>query len=69
MTNHAQISKPMLIVVTGRPGSGKTTLAHKLAREIWCPVISRDEIKEGLVNTLTDEQQQATNLNKHVYGT
>jgi predicted kinase len=44
--------QPLLIVITGRPGSGKTTLAHALAREIHCPLLSRDEFKEGLVNTL-----------------
>ncbi len=43
---------PRLIVVTGRPGSGKTTLAHALARQIRCPAICRDEIKEGCINTL-----------------
>jgi len=43
--------QPSLIVVTGRPGSGKTTLAHALAPAIRCPLISRDEIKEGLVRT------------------
>jgi predicted kinase len=43
---------PLLIVVTGRPGSGKTTLAHALAREVRCPAICRDEIKEGFVNTI-----------------
>lgn len=42
--------RPRLIVVTGRPGSGKTTLVHPLARAIRCPAICRDEIKEGLVN-------------------
>jgi len=42
---------PTLIVVTGRPGSGKTTLAHELAREVACPAICRDEFKEGLINT------------------
>lgn len=41
--------RPTLIVVSGPPASGKTTLAHALAREIHCPAICRDEIKEGLL--------------------
>jgi len=51
MGEKSQIPQPSLIVVTGRPGSGKTQLAHALARAVRCPAISRDEIKEGLVNT------------------
>lgn len=43
--------KPKCIIVTGRPGSGKNTLANKLARALWMPLVSRDEIKEGYVNT------------------
>ena len=44
---------PTLIVVSGPAGSGKTTLAHKIARAVGCPAICRDEIKEGMVhNTL-----------------
>jgi len=43
--------KPRCIIVTGRPGSGKTTLARKLGERLRMPVISRDEIKEGYVNT------------------
>ena len=43
--------RPTLIVVAGPPGAGKTTLAHMLARAVRCPVVSRDEIKEGLVHT------------------
>lgn len=43
--------KPKCIIITGRPGAGKTTLSKKLARHLWMPVISRDEIKEGYVNT------------------
>jgi predicted kinase len=31
-------------------GSGKTTLAHRLARAVGCPAICRDEIKEGMVH-------------------
>jgi predicted kinase len=43
--------KPNCIIVTGRPGSGKSTLARKLGERLWMPVISRDQIKEGYVNT------------------
>ena len=43
--------KPKCVIVTGRPGSGKTTLAKKLGERLWMPVVSRDEIKEGYVNT------------------
>lgn len=38
------------MVVSGPPGSGKTQLAHALARAIGCPAICRDEIKEGMVH-------------------
>ena len=45
------MQKPRLIIVTGRPGAGKTILAAQLS-EAWClPLISRDRIKEGLVHT------------------
>lgn len=42
---------PTLIVVSGSPGSGKTTLSYALARAVPCPVVSRDEIREGLMAT------------------
>jgi predicted kinase len=41
-------SVPTLVVVSGPAGTGKTTLAHRLARALPCPAICRDEIKEGL---------------------
>jgi predicted kinase len=43
--------KPKCIIITGRAGAGKTTLSRKLGQRLWMPVISRDEIKEGYVNT------------------
>jgi predicted kinase len=41
---------PTLVVVSGPPGSGKTTLAHEAARAVGCPAVCRDEIKEGMAH-------------------
>ncbi|MDE2897838.1 MAG: AAA family ATPase [Chloroflexota bacterium] len=46
---------PTLLVVSGPPASGKTTLAHALAQAVHCPAICRDEIKEGLVRGVEPE--------------
>jgi hypothetical protein len=51
-------SKPKCIIVTGRAGAGKTKLSRKLGHSLWMPVISRDEIKEGYVNTFGVKHDQ-----------
>ena len=50
--------KPKCIVVTGRAGAGKSTLSRKLGERLWMPVISRDQIKEGYVNTFGVKHDQ-----------
>ena len=46
------MANPYLLVITGKFGSGKTTFAKTLGNEIYMPVISRDQIKEGYIHTL-----------------
>ena len=53
------MARPVLVVVSGPGGSGKTTLAHALGQAIGCPVVSRDEIKEGMVLALGGEYEAA----------
>ena len=42
------LAEPMLIVVSGVPGSGKTTLAWRVADDLELRLISKDAIKESL---------------------
>lgn len=44
--------KPKLIIVSGMPGVGKTTLAKKLSKKLKIPFICKDEIKEKLFDAL-----------------
>jgi predicted kinase len=51
-------SRPWLIVVTGEPGSGKTSLGLRLAGALRVPFLSRDAVRGGLLATAglwTDE--------------
>ena len=64
------MNKPLLAVVTGRPASGKTTLAHILVKEIRCPLLSRDEFKEGYINTVKlNHDHLPNNITLNIYET
>lgn len=39
---------PFVVVVSGMPGSGKTTLGVQLSRRLHVPFVCRDDIKTGL---------------------
>jgi len=43
---------PLLVIVTGLPCTGKTVLAHRLSAEIPLPIISKDDLKESLFDSL-----------------
>jgi predicted kinase len=44
--------QPTVIIVTGLPCTGKTTLARRLAVDLKLPLISKDSIKETLFDSL-----------------
>lgn len=46
------MGKTTVILITGHPATGKTTLAHYLAQELRLPLIWKDQIKETLFETL-----------------
>jgi adenylate kinase family enzyme len=46
-------SMARLVIVSGAPGAGKTTLARRLAAELAMPLIVRDDIKEALMGSRT----------------
>ncbi|HEU4782131.1 MAG TPA: AAA family ATPase [Ktedonobacterales bacterium] len=45
-------NKPLLIIVNGLPGTGKTTLARRLAADLGLPAFSRDGLYETLYDAL-----------------
>lgn len=44
--------RPILAIISGAPGAGKSTLAHILADRLALPIASRDAFKEALADTL-----------------
>jgi predicted kinase len=47
-----QALPPDVLLVTGPPASGKSTVGRRLAHDLWLPYLSKDLFKESLFDTL-----------------
>ncbi len=56
------MGKPLLIFVNGLPGTGKTTLARRLAADVRLPVFSRDGMYETLYDALEYQSNECSPL-------
>lgn len=51
MSDDSGSLKPLLVLVSGAPGSGKTTLAERIARRVGVPHLNRDSFYAGVALT------------------
>jgi len=56
------VAAPLLIVIQGAPGVGKTTLLEKLRQDITMPMLGKDEIKEFLFDTIPQSDREFSRI-------
>lgn len=58
------MNKPVIIYVTGAPGSGKTTLARRISEQLYIPHISSDLVHGGVRFTLGEPNDRYKTLHE-----
>lgn len=52
--------RPRLVIVSGAPGSGKTVLATSLSKALGLPLLTKDMIKEAMMDALPVPDRQTS---------
>jgi predicted kinase len=64
----ADRAKPLLVVVTGPPASGKTTVARRIAHGVGLPLFAKDDFKEILFDVVgTGDREWSRRLGDAVF--
>jgi cytidylate kinase len=58
------MKKPLIVYITGAPGSGKTTLARRISDQLYIPHVSSDLVHGGVRFTLGDPNDRYKTLHE-----